>query len=128
MPGTNTIELYNKETDTITPLRLYRIMTIGHLEKPNEDAKYKAVLRACQPQGNRRDPASRTTFEDKKAIIPEAFREAIFEAFNNDCYVLAEINESCITALVTLSEAKRFDLDKYKEKNKEPYRAIEGEM
>ena len=37
MPGTNTIDLYDKETDKITPLRLYRIMTIGHLEKPEED-------------------------------------------------------------------------------------------
>ena len=40
MSGTNTIELYNKETDTITEIKLYRVMSIGHLEEPNEDAQY----------------------------------------------------------------------------------------
>lgn len=129
MSGTNTIELYNKETDTITEIKLYRVMSIGHLEEPNEDAQYKAVLRTCKPQEQRRNPTSRTGVEEHKVIIPNNFTDAIFDAFTKDCNVLAELSESCIITLVTLSGALRFNLTEYKKKHGEQtYRSMDGDM
>lgn len=129
MSGTNTIELYNKETDTVTEVRLYRVMSIGHLETPNEDAQYKAVLRACQPLEQRRNPTSRTGVTEHKVIIPNNFTDTIFDAFTKDCNVLAELSESCIITLVTLSGALRFNLTEYKKKHGEQtYRSMDGDM
>ena len=129
MSGTNTIELYNKETDTITEIKLYRIMSIGHLEEPNDDAQYKAILRTCQPQEQRRNPTSRPCVEEHKVIIPNSLKDAVFEAFTNDCCVLAELDESCIITLITLSGAMRFNLAEYKKKHGEhPYRIIDGDL
>ena len=126
MPETNTIELYNKADDTITTLRLYRIMAVGHLDEPNAAAKYKAVLRACQPLASRRDPTRKTTFEQQEAIIPDGMKEAMFNAFNNDSFVLAQIEEACITALSIVSEPLRFDVEKYKDDYGHPIKAIDG--
>jgi len=128
MPGTNTIELYDKEKDMITTLTLYRIMSISHVEDPDEEIKYYATLRFCQPQEQRRDPTKRASFVQYKAVIPECFREEVMNAFNNDRYVLAALNESCIVTLVTLSEPKLFDVNGYIKAHdqKQPYRAIEG--
>jgi hypothetical protein len=103
-------------------------MSVGHLDRPNEDTKYKATMRACQPQEERRDPTSKTTYVEQEVIIPESFREAIFEAFNNDRYVLAELSEGCIVSLVTLSEANYFDVEDYKKKHKQPIIAIDGSL
>ena len=128
MPETNTLELYDKEKGTITTLKLYRIMSIAHAEAPDEEIKYYATLRFCQPQEQRRDPTKQVSFEEHKAVVPESFRDEVMAAFNNDCYILAEINESCIVTLVTLSEPKRFDVNEYAKRHgqKQPYRAIEG--
>ena len=128
MSGTNTVELYDKETDEITTLRLYRVMSIGHLDIPNEAAKYKAVLRACQPQEQRRDPTKLATFEECQAVIPDGFKEAIFEAFNNDCYVLVQTSEGCLTKLVTLLKPLDFDVEKYKSKHGMPIKTMDGSL
>lgn len=128
MSGTNTIELYDKESDLIIPLRLYRVMSIGHLDMPNKAAKYKATLRACQPQEQRRDPTKRATFEEYQAIIPDSFKDAIFDAFNNDQYVLAQISDGCLTALVTLSKPFSFDLNSYKIEHGQPIKAMDSSL
>lgn len=129
MSGTNTVELYNKTTNVTMTLKLYRVMTIGHIDRPNDDAKFKAVLRACKPLEQRQSPTSRTTFEEYTAIIPENLRTAVFEAFNNDCFILAEVCESCITTLVSMSDAHSFDVEEYKNKYREqPISAIDGSL
>lgn len=107
MSGANHVELYDRETDAITTVRLYRIMSLGHLEEPNEEAEFRAVLRACKPQEERRDPARRTTFEEREAIVPRTFEVAVLEAFRNDRHILAEIDGAFMKTLVVLPEPLR---------------------
>lgn len=76
----NSICLPNRENKRVALLKLYRVMSIGHLDQPNEQAKYKAVLRECI-EGEKGI--------DSTVVVPEVYRPLVFEAFNKDLYVLA---------------------------------------
>lgn len=129
MSGTNTIELYDQERGVINTLTLYRIMSIGHLDRPNEDTRHKAVLRACEPQKQLLDQRRSTTYRQQEVIIPEEFKDIIFEAFNRDLFVLAEVSRNCITALVMLSKPMLFDVTAYEERHREQaIKAIDGSL
>ena len=113
MSGTNTIELYNKETDTVTEVRLYRVMSIGHLEEPNEDAQYKAVLRVVAHSSQLLNPTEKRRPEDVGAVIPKVFEPVIHEAFTHDCFVLAKVNTGCIESVIMLEMPEVFNAEAY---------------
>lgn len=113
MSGTNTIELYNKETDTVTEVRLYRVMSIGHLETPNEDAQYKAVLRVVAHSSQLLNPTEKRHHEDIGAVIPRVFEPVIYEAFTRDCFVLAKVNTGCLESVIMLEMPEVFNAEAY---------------
>lgn len=109
MPSTpNTIELLNREINRTAILQLFRVMCVGHLDKPNATAKYKAVLREC---GNENDTA---------VVVPDVYKPIVFEAFDKDLFVMASIKMSCIESVVMLQQPEFFDVEEYAKANGYP--------
>ena len=104
----NTIELLNRENNRTAILHLYRVMGIGHLDKPNATAKYKAILREC---GNEYD----TT-----VVIPDVYKPIVFEAFGKDLFVMASFKMSCIESIIMLQQPEFFDVEEYAKANGYP--------
>ena len=113
MSGTNTIELYNCDTEQLTELRLFRVMSIGHLEEPNEDAQYKAVLRVVAHSSQLLNPTEKRRLEDVGAVIPKVFEPVIHEAFTRDCFVLAKVNTGCLESVIMLEMPEVFNAEAY---------------
>lgn len=113
MSGTNTIELYNCDTEQLTELRLFRVMSIGHLEEPNEDAQYKAVLRLVAHSSQLLNPTEKRRPEDVGAVIPKVFEPVIHEAFTHDCFVLAKVNTGCLESVIMLEMPEVFNAEAY---------------
>lgn len=128
MHGINTIEFYQKDTDSIINLRLYRVMSIGHLDRPNEAARYKATMRFCQPLADKRNPTEKRGFKEQEVIIPECLKDSVFEAFNKDLFVLAGIENGCITAMTIVKEPINYDVGQYERIHGQPYKALNGDL
>ena len=111
MPASNSIELLNRETNRIASLNLYRVMGIGHLDEPNAAAKYKAVLRECLPGNNG---------IDSTVVIPDIYKQIVYEAFEKDLFVLAEFKLNCIETVIMLNQPDFFDAENYVKENGYP--------
>lgn len=115
MPS-NIIEVYNREQDRIALMALCRVMQIGHLEETNDEAKYKATLREWLPTGERRERKTREGGNDYEVIVPEVFRKTVFQAFERDCFILAQMNIGFLESAVLIEPPEFFDLKEYMEK------------
>lgn len=113
MSGTNTIELYNCNTEQLTELRLFRVMSIAHLEEPNVEAEYKAILRVVAHSSQLLNPTEKRRPEDIGAVIPRVFEPVIHEAFTRDCFVLAKVNAGCLECVIMLEMPEVFNAEAY---------------
>ena len=109
----NAIELYDAKTNELITLRLFRVMSIGHLEEPNEDAQYKAVLRVVAHSSQLLNPTKKRRPEDVGAVIPKVFEPVIHEAFTRDCFVLAKVNTGCLESVIMLEMPEVFNAEAY---------------
>lgn len=112
MPS-NIIEVYNREQDRIALMALFRVMQIGHLEETNDEAKYKATLREWLPTGKRGERKTREGGSDYEVIVPERFRRLVFQAFEKDCFILAQINIRFLESAVLIEPPDFYDFGEY---------------
>lgn len=112
MPN-NIIEIYNRAENKIALMALCRVMNIGHMDEPNEAAKFNAVLRECLPTNQRKEGMTKEGENDYKVVVPDVFKETIFEAFTKDCYVLAQINMECLQSVVIVDNPKFYEVMDY---------------
>lgn len=113
----NIIELYNREQDRIALMALCRVMQIGHLDEPNEDARYKATLREWLPSGGKKTTEGGNDYE---VVLPELFRKIIFQAFEKDCFVLAQISMDFLESAVFIDAPEFYDTKEYLKKHGYP--------
>ena len=115
MPS-NIIEVYNREKDRIALMALCRVMQIGHLEETNDEAKYKATLREWLPTGGRSERKTREGGNDYEVIVPERFRKTVFQAFEKDCFILAQMNFRFLESAVLIEPPDFYDFGEYLDK------------
>lgn len=115
MPS-NIIEVYNREQDRIALMALCRVMQIGHLEETNDEARYKATLREWLPTGSKGERKTREGGNDYEVIVPEMFRKTVFQAFERDCFILAQINIRFLESAVLIEPPAFYDFGEYLKK------------
>lgn len=119
----NGIELLNRSVNKVAVLELYRVMWIGRLDKPDKNVEFQAVLRKCIPSW-KRVPGGNEEPDESTVLVPRVFYEAIFEAFTNDLFVLAQLStltsKPCITSAIMLPEPEFFDVVAYAQTHKQP--------
>lgn len=107
----NCIELRDGATGNISLLTLYRVMSVRHMEKPNQEARFTAELRECLTTKEKACLSCERL--DHVVVVPSVLKEIIFEAFNNDVQILAQITEGCIQSAILLPAPIRFDAVEY---------------
>ncbi len=117
MSVSNSIELYNRETKQIAVLRLYRVMWVGHLDDPDEQVEYQAVLRECIPSGQLEPGGKEKSPKEVNVIIPRRFFDIVFDAFRKDLFVLAQLftesTKTYIKSTIMLPAPDIFDVAEY---------------
>jgi hypothetical protein len=107
----NCIELRDRKTGDISLLTLYRVMSVRHMDRPNQDAEFTAELRECLTTNEKSCLSGERV--DRVVIVPSVLKGVIFEAFNRDVDILAQVVEGCIQSAIVVPPPTRFNSVEY---------------